>query len=67
MGIINYILARLKEASTWRGIMALLTSLGIVISPETQEAILAAGLAIIGLIGILFKDKLAQPDLPWRK
>jgi hypothetical protein len=64
-GILVYIANRLKEASTWRGILALLTSLGIVISPELQEAILAAGLAIIGLIGIVFKDKLGQPELPW--
>lgn len=53
----SYIFNRLKEASTWRGIFALLTALGVTVQPELQEAILASGLAIIGLIGVLFKDK----------
>ena len=51
-----FIVSRLREASTWRGIVALLTSLGIVLSPEQAEAVIAAGLAIIGMIGTLAPD-----------
>ena len=52
----NYILARLKEASTWRGVFALLTAVGIKLHPELQEAILATGLALIGLINVFRKE-----------
>lgn len=52
----NYILARLKEASTWRGLFALLTAVGIKLHPELQEAILSAGLAFIGLINVFQKE-----------
>jgi hypothetical protein len=46
-----YLLARLKEASTWRGFVYMLTALGITISPAAAEAIIAAGMAIAGVIG----------------
>jgi hypothetical protein len=45
-----------KEPSTWRGIVMVLTSFGIVTSPDIQEAIIAVGLAVSGLIGIVFSD-----------
>jgi len=47
----EYVLARLKEASTWRGFVYLLTALGVTISPALSEAIIAAGLAIAGILG----------------
>ncbi len=52
-----YIIARLKEASTWRGLIAIVTSFGIAISPELTAAIVATGLALMGLIGAIFPDK----------
>lgn len=48
---------RLKEPSTWRGIFAALTGIGIAISPDQVAAFTAAGLAVIGVIGALSKDK----------
>jgi hypothetical protein len=54
--MVDFILARGKEASTWRGLVALVTATGIVISPELGEAIVAIGLAIIGLLGVLTAD-----------
>lgn len=51
-----YIIDRLKEASTWRGIIGLLTAAGVTISPEMIEQIVAAGLAVMGIIGMVFKD-----------
>lgn len=53
----EFILARGKEASTWRGLAALVTALGIALSPEQIEAIVALGLAVIGAIGVFFADK----------
>ena len=58
-----YIIARLHEPSTWRGIVALLTGLGVWgFSPEQTNAIVAAGLTIIGLIGAFVPD--AKPADP---
>jgi hypothetical protein len=51
-----YIIERLSEMSTWRGILALLTAAGIAISPEQATAITAAGLALIGVVGAFFPD-----------
>jgi hypothetical protein len=53
----DYILDRLDEPSTWRGFIALLTAVGIVLSPEQVEAVVATGLALIGLFGVFTKDK----------
>ena len=58
-----YLMARLSEASTWRGIVALLTAAGVVLSPEQIESIIAAGLALIGLLGTLLPDR-RQQKLP---
>lgn len=55
--MLDFILARGKEASTWRGIVALVTAAGVGISPEQGEAIIALGLAVIGAIGVFTADK----------
>ena len=51
-----YLLARLKEASTWRGIVLLLTAFGVQVAPEVQDAIISVGIAVAGAIGVLFPD-----------
>lgn len=53
----DFILARGKEASTWRGIIALLTAAGVSLEPAQANAIVALGLAVIGAIGVFFADK----------
>jgi hypothetical protein len=53
----NYFLDSLSEGSTWRGLTLIATAAGIHISPALQEAIITAGLAASGLIGVLIKDK----------
>lgn len=60
--MVAYIIDRLKEASTWRGIIGLITAAGVTISPEQIDKIVAAGLAIMGVIGMLFKDKTGGGD-----
>lgn len=47
----SYVLARMKEPSTWRGVILVLTSLGVPIAPGMADAIIAVGLALAGLIG----------------
>ena len=51
-----YLAERLKEPSTWRGAMLFLTALGVPIAPQLAESIIAAGLAIAGLIGVVAPD-----------
>lgn len=48
----KYITDRLSEMSTWRGLVAIATALGLKLAPTQQEAIVAAGLAVIGLINV---------------
>jgi len=52
----QYFINRLKEASTWRGIVAVVTACGLSVSPELGEAIVGAGLALMGIIGVFFPD-----------
>lgn len=52
----QFILDRLRENSTWRGLVLLATSLGVTISPEAGEAIVALGLAIVGAINVARKQ-----------
>lgn len=60
----NYIVERLKEPSTWRGIVAFLTGVGIYLSPEQQAAIITGGLAIMGILGAFFPDKIGVAPKP---
>ena len=55
-----FIIARLKEASTWRAIIVLLIACGIPIAPLLADRIIAIGLAIVGLIGIFMPDQLGK-------
>jgi hypothetical protein len=57
MKILNIILERLSENSTWRGIILLATALGLKLDPELQTQILTAGLSLIGIINVLRKGK----------
>ena len=52
----NYVLDRLKEGSTWRGLVMLATALGVKLEPDAASAIIAAGLAIVGVINVLRKQ-----------
>jgi len=52
----RYLLNRLNEPSTWRGLIMILTALGLNISPELSEAILAGGVGLTGIIGAVTKD-----------
>lgn len=55
--ILQFILSRAKERSTWLGIVSMVTALGLLLTPEQSEAIVAAGMSLAGLIGALTTDK----------
>jgi len=53
---VKFLVARLSEASTYKGIFLILTATGVVLRPELQAAIMAAGLALTGLLGVIAPD-----------
>lgn len=53
----DYLIERAKEPSTWRGIVLLLTAIGVPIAPGMAEQLVTAGLGVAGLIGVLAADK----------
>lgn len=55
--LIDAALERLSENSTWRGILLILTAVGLKLEPELQNAILTVGLSAVGLINVVRKVK----------
>jgi len=53
----GWLIARLQEPSTWRGLVWLLTALGVSLSPESWQYLTTAGMAVAGLIGCLTTEK----------
>lgn len=53
----TYMLERMREPSTWRGLTLLLTALGVPLAPGVSDAIIAIGLGIAGLIGAVVPDR----------
>jgi hypothetical protein len=62
----KWLLARLKEPSTWRGLVWVLTVCGVLLTPEQAEAIMLAGMAVAGLLGVFLADesKPVKVELP---
>lgn len=44
-----------SEASTWRGLVWIVSAFGVVLEPDEQNAIVAAGMAVAGLIGVFWR------------
>lgn len=53
----KYILARLFEPSTWRGLISLATLAGLKIAPDQADAVLTAGVSIYSAINIFRREK----------
>lgn len=59
--LLAWLVARLKERSTWIGLVSVLTSLGVIIDPSLLEYIITAGTALAGIIFVLTSDKKETP------
>jgi C4-dicarboxylate transporter len=57
MRLLNFLLSRAKEASTWRGATVIATTLGVALSPALSDAIILAGSAVFGLIEVIRSEK----------
>lgn len=53
----NWIIDRLHEESTWKGIIVVLTAVGLAISPALATAIIFTGVAIVGTIDVFTKSE----------
>ena len=56
----KYILERLKEPSSWRGLVLIATAFGVTLNPDLVSAIIAVGTGLAGVIGFAFKDTVAE-------
>ena len=59
----NWLIARLKESSTWRGIVWMLTACGVTLRPEIWEQITAIGMAAAGLLGVITSENPQRVDI----
>ena len=57
MKALFFVLDRLSESSTWRGLILVAVALGVKLEPELQNQIIAAGLGLVGTINIFRKGK----------
>lgn len=64
--IMKWLIARFREPSTWRGLVWILTVCGVLLTPEQTEAIVLAGMALAGLLGVFLDDepKTVKVELP---
>ena len=52
----DYLVSRLKEKSTYSGILALLSAVGLAIDPEQFSAIAAAVIALVGVFEVFRRE-----------
>lgn len=54
----NYLLMRLREASTWRGlILTIAGATGLSLEPSTIELVISVGVTLAGVLGAATKDR----------
>lgn len=53
---LTFITDRLRERSTWLGLISLGTALGLVLTPEQADAVVASGMALAGLLATMTTD-----------
>ena len=56
----KYILNRLKEPSSMRAIVIIITLFGVSMSPEQQEAIVGVGVSVVAALGLFLPDKIEK-------
>jgi hypothetical protein len=56
MAILAYLVARLKEPSTYAGLASLIGIIGLKIAPEQFQAIVTVATAVAGAIAVFVPD-----------
>lgn len=60
----QYLINRMSERSTWRGLIFVLSALGVSIRPEIQDAIIVFGLALAGMVDAFMPEARGDTDKP---
>lgn len=60
--ILDVMLNYLTQESTYVGITAILTAIGITLKPELAQAIVTCALGIFGLIKVIVNDRVGSRD-----
>jgi len=53
---IRYVLARAGERSTWRGVIGLVTALGVVVEPTKVAAIVTIAVGVASIMEMMLPD-----------
>ena len=56
-----YLLARLRERSTWTGLFGLLSAMGLFIPDQTAQALATAGVGVASALAVLLPDSARPP------
>lgn len=59
----GYILDRLKEKSTWVALGSALTALGVSVSPERWQVIMAIGMGLPSIIAIFLPARVQEKNV----
>lgn len=60
--ILEVLLNYLTQESTYVGITAILTAIGITLKPELAQAIVTCALGVFGLIKVIVNDRVGSRD-----
>lgn len=60
--ILDVVLNYLTQESTYVGITAILTAIGITLKPELAQAIVTCALGVFGLIKVIVNDRVGSRD-----
>ena len=60
--ILDVLLNYLTQESTYVGITAILTAVGITLKPELAQAIVTCALGVFGLIKVIVNDRVGSRD-----
>lgn len=58
-----YILDRMKERGTWLSLSSALTGMGVVISPENWQMIMAIGMGVPGIITAFLRPHIKEEHI----
>lgn len=61
--IVQYILNRLKEKSTWVSLGTALTGMGVVIAPDKWQMIMAIGMGVPGIISVFLPNTVMEKNI----
>lgn len=60
--ILNVLLNYLTQESTYVGITAILTAIGITLKPELAQAIVTCALGVFGLIKVIVNERTGRDE-----